>query len=115
MSRAAGCAAVCLTLIALLGLGIAVAVRDPVVATGDMLAVLYLFPVAALAAPPGRAAALEQAGPITAGLDSLATVGPGGLPLTPWQGLGVAALWAAAALLAVARCCAARRLTGSHH
>jgi len=45
---------------------------------------------------------LEQAGPLTAGADSLATTGLAGLPLTPWQGLGVAAAWAAGALAAAA-------------
>jgi ABC-2 type transport system permease protein len=34
-----------------------------------------------------------------AGLYIQATVGVQSLPLTPWQGLGVTALWAAGALL----------------
>lgn len=97
--RAALCAALCLTLTALLGLGIAVAVRDPVVASGVALAVLYLFPVAAgLVSDPAVQRHLEQAGPLTAGADSLASAGLAALPLTPWQGLGVAAAWAAGAL-----------------
>jgi ABC-2 type transport system permease protein len=100
MCRAAGCAALYLTLVALLGLGVTAAVRDPAAAAGTVLGLLYLFPVAAGLAGPALRRRLEQAGPMTAGLDSLATAGPGGLPLTPWQGLGVAALWAAAALLA---------------
>jgi ABC-2 type transport system permease protein len=97
--RAALCAALYLTLTALLGLGIAVAVRDPVAASGVTLAVLYLFPVAAgLVSDPAAQRHLEQAGPLTAGADSLATTGLADLPLTPWQGLGVAAAWAAGAL-----------------
>ena len=36
---------------------------------------------------------------MTAGLYIQATVGVAALPLTPWQGLGVLALWAAGALL----------------
>jgi ABC-2 type transport system permease protein len=97
--RAALCAALCLTLTALLGLGITVAVRDSVAASGVTLAVLYLFPVAAgLVSDPVVQRHLEQAGPLTAGADSLATAGLAGLPLTPWQGLGVAAAWAAGAL-----------------
>jgi ABC-2 type transport system permease protein len=100
MWRAAGCAALYLTLVALLGLGVTAALRDAAAATGTVLGLLYLFPVAAGLAGPAVQRRLEQAGPMTAGLDSLATAGVGGLPLTPWQGLGVAALWAAAALLA---------------
>ncbi len=34
-----------------------------------------------------------------AGFDAQATVGLKALPLTPWQGLGVVALWAVGALL----------------
>jgi ABC-2 type transport system permease protein len=34
-----------------------------------------------------------------AGQDALATTGLNSLPLTPWQGLGVVALWTAGALL----------------
>jgi len=41
---------------------------------------------------------LEQIGPMTAGLSIQATTNLSGLPLTPWQGLGVLALWAAGAL-----------------
>ena len=36
---------------------------------------------------------------MTAGLYIQATTGVGTLPLTPWQGLGVTALWAAGALI----------------
>jgi ABC-2 type transport system permease protein len=36
---------------------------------------------------------------MTAGLYIQATVGVRALPLTPWQGLGVLALWAAGALI----------------
>jgi len=100
MTRAAGCAALYLTLVALLGLGVATAVRDAVAATGITLGLLYLFPVAAsLAGDPTVARRLEQVSPMFAGLDSQSTTGLGALPLTPWQGLGVVALWAAGALL----------------
>ena len=36
---------------------------------------------------------------LPAGLDAQATIGVNSLPLTPWQGLGVVALWAVGALL----------------
>ena len=42
---------------------------------------------------------LQQFGPLPAGLDAQATTGLNRLPLTPWQGLGVVALWTAGALL----------------
>jgi ABC-2 type transport system permease protein len=76
MWRAAGCAALYLTLVALLG----------------------LFPVIALAAGHRVARLLEQFGPMSAGTDAMATAGLSGLPLAPWEGLGVVALWTAAAL-----------------
>jgi ABC-2 type transport system permease protein len=98
MWRAAGCAALYLTLVALLGLGVTAVVRDAAVATGAVLGLLYLFPVIALAAGHRVARLLEQFGPMSAGTDAMATAGLSGLPLAPWEGLGVVALWTAAAL-----------------
>ena len=40
----------------------------------------------------------QDVGPMTAGLCIQTTANLSGLPLTPWQGLGVLALWAAGAL-----------------
>jgi ABC-2 type transport system permease protein len=42
---------------------------------------------------------LQQISPMIAGLYIQATVGVHALPLTPWQGLGVLALWAPGALI----------------
>jgi ABC-2 type transport system permease protein len=99
--RAAAGSVLYLALIALLSLGVATAVRDPAVAIGIVLGLLYLFPiVGAVAASPDWQRHLEQIGPMTAGLDIEATTGLRGLPLSPWAGLGVLAAWAAAALLA---------------
>jgi ABC-2 type transport system permease protein len=62
--------------------------------------VLDLFPIAAhLVSGPALARHLDQIGPGPAGLDAQATIGVKSLPLTPWQGLGVVALWAVGALL----------------
>jgi ABC-2 type transport system permease protein len=98
--RAAASAVLYLTLIALLSLGLAAAVRDSAAAIGLVLGVLYLFPLAAdLVSSPALARHLDQIGPLPAGLDAQATIGVHGLPLTPWPGLGVVALWAAGALL----------------
>ena len=89
-----------LTLIALFSLGVATAVRDSAAAVGIVLGVLYLFPIAAsLASDATLARHLEQIGPMSAGLDIQATIGVRGLPLGPWEGLGVVTLWAAGALL----------------
>ena len=98
--RAACGSVLYLALIALLSLGIATAVRDSAVAIGTVLALLYLFPiVAAVVSNQHWQRHLEQIGPMTAGLYIQATVGVRALPLTPWQGLGVLALWTAGALI----------------
>jgi ABC-2 type transport system permease protein len=98
--RAACGSVLYLALIALLALGIATTVRDPTVATGAVLALLYLVPVvAAVVSNQHWQRHLEQISPMTAGLYIQATVGVRTLPLTPWQGLGVLALWAAGALI----------------
>ncbi len=98
--RAAVGAVVYLTLIALLSLGLAAAVRDSAAAIGLVLSALYLFPIAAaLVSRPALARHLDQIGPLPAGLDAQATIGMNSLPLTPWQGLGVVAVWTLGALL----------------
>jgi ABC-2 type transport system permease protein len=98
--RAAAAAVLYLTLVGLLSLGVAAAVRDSAAAIGLVLGVLYLFPIAAdVVSNPTLARHLDQIGPLSAGLDAQATIGVHSLPLTPWQGLGVVALWTAGALL----------------
>ena len=98
--RAAVGAVMYLTLIALLSLGVAAAVRDSAVAIGLVLGLLYVFPiVASLVSDPTVSRHLQQIGPLSAGLDVQATTGVNSLPLTPWQGLGVVVLWTAGALL----------------
>jgi ABC-2 type transport system permease protein len=97
--RAAVGSVLYLTLIALLALGVAAAVRDSAVSIGLVLALLYLFPVIASALTPSWSRHLQQIGPMSAGLAIQATGGLRNLPLAPWQGLGVLALWAAGALI----------------
>jgi ABC-2 type transport system permease protein len=98
--RATVGAVVYLTLIALLSLGVGAAVRDSAAAIGLVLALLYLFPVvASLASDATFARCLQQIGPLSVGLDVQATIGMESLSLTPWQGLGVVALWTVGALL----------------
>jgi ABC-2 type transport system permease protein len=99
--RAAAGSVLYLVLIGLLSLGVATAVREPAVAIGLVLALLFLFPIIAhVAISQEWQRHLEQAGPMTAGLAVQATTGLHALPIQPWAGLGVLAAWAAAALLA---------------
>jgi len=98
--RAAAGTVVYLMLIALLSLGVAAAVRDSAAAIGLVLGLLYLSPIlASFVSDATLARRLQQIGPLSAGLDVQATIGVKSLPLTPWQGLGVVALWTAGALL----------------
>lgn len=98
--RAAAGTVLYFALVALLALGITTAVRDSAAGIGTALGVLYLFPIAAQVVPDAIVARhLDQVSPMMAGLDIQATVGLGSLPLTPWQGLGVTALWAVGALI----------------
>ncbi|MQY10819.1 hypothetical protein SRB5_09320 [Streptomyces sp. RB5] len=81
-----------LVLIALLGLGIATAVRDSATGIGIVLGLLYVVPLLSLAVgDPHWQRVLRRIAPMSAGL---------GPPLSPWAGLGATAGWAAAALLA---------------
>jgi ABC-2 type transport system permease protein len=97
--RAAAGSVLYLALIALLALGVATAVRDSAVSIGLVLGLIYLFPVIAGALNPHWSRHLEQIGPMSAGELIQATADLRSLPLTPWQGLGVLALWAAGALI----------------
>ena len=98
--RAAAGSVLYLVLIALLALGVTTAVRDSAVGTGLVLGLLYLFPIASAVVPDHTLSRhLEQAAPMTAGLWIQVTAGVRSLPLTPWQGLGVLALWALGALI----------------
>ena len=90
-----------LALIALLALGVTTAVRDSATGIGLVLGLLYLFPIVSAVIPDQVLSRhLEQISPMTAGLYIQATTNLRSLPLTPWQGLGVLAAWAAGAMLA---------------
>ena len=98
--RAAAGSVLYLALIALLSLGIATVMREPAVAIGIVLGLLYLAPIIAPLLNQHWHRHLEQISPTTAGLTIQATTGLRSLPISPWGGLGVLAAWAAAALLA---------------
>jgi ABC-2 type transport system permease protein len=97
--RAAAGSVLYLGLIALLSTGVAAIVRDPAVAIGAVLALLYVFPViAAFVGNPTWHNRIERYSPM-AGLNIQATTGLHNLPITPWAGLGVLAIWACVALI----------------
>jgi ABC-2 type transport system permease protein len=98
--RAAGGSVLYLTLVTLLSLGVATAVRDSAAAIGIVLGLLYLIPIiATVVHSQGWHRHLQQVAPMTAGLAIQATTGLGDLPIGPWAGLGVLAAWATAGLL----------------
>ncbi|MFG1922299.1 ABC transporter permease [Cryptosporangium sp. NPDC048952] len=98
-----------LVLIALLGLGAAAVTRNSASATGLVLALLYMAPiVAGVLSDPDWKRHLRQVSPSDAGLAVQSTIGLDQLPIQPWHGLGVLALWAALALLAGALALRAR-------
>ncbi|WBO61785.1 ABC transporter permease subunit [Streptomyces camelliae] len=98
--RAVAGSAIYLVLVALLALGVAAAVRDAAAAMGVVLGLLYLFPLLShLVTDPQLRRHLAQIGPMPAGLAVQATTDLRHLPIGPWAGLGVLALWAAGALL----------------
>jgi ABC-2 type transport system permease protein len=99
--RATGGSVLYLALIALLSLGIATLVRDPAAAIGATLGVLYLVPILlGVITDPTWRRHIQQLAPSSAGLAIQDTIGLHNLPISPWAGLGVLAVWAAGALFA---------------
>jgi ABC-2 type transport system permease protein len=93
--RAAVGSVLYLVLVALLSVGIATAVRESAMAIG----LLYLLPLLAqVVSDPAWQRHLEQIAPMTAGLSIQATTKLQSLPISPWAGLGVLAVWSAGAL-----------------
>jgi ABC-2 type transport system permease protein len=99
--RAAAGSVLYLVLVALLSLGLAAAVRESALATGTSLGLLYLPPILTALTVTNKVwlHRLERYTPMNAGLTIQNTTGLRGLPITPWGGLGVLAVWAAGALL----------------
>jgi ABC-2 type transport system permease protein len=100
--RAAGGSVLYLGLIALFSLGLAAALRDSGAAIAVMLGLLYIVPLLTDLGTldPRWEHRLQEWGPMTAGLAIQATRSLKTLPIGPWPGLGVLALWATGALLA---------------
>ena len=84
-----------------MSLGVAVIVRDSATSIGVVLALLYLFPIiGSFIGNEHWQHRLERWTPTVAGLNIQDTIGLRSLVITPWAGLGVLAIWAAAAMLA---------------
>ena len=100
--RAAAGSVLYLALIGLFSLGLATALRDSGASIAVTLGLLYIVPLLTDLGTldPRWEHRLQQWGPMTAGLAIQATKDLKKLPIGPWQGLGVLAAWAAAALLA---------------
>lgn len=97
--RAAVGSVLYLILVTLLAVGITFAVRDGGVAAGAILALLYLFPLLIhVVTDAWLQRQLARLGPMPAGLTIQATTGLDRLPISPWTGLGVLAIWSAAGL-----------------
>ena len=97
--RAAGGTVIYLTLIALLSLGLAAVIRDTAVSIGAVVSLLYLPPLLAQIVGGTLAREIKQSAPMTAGLAIQHTTNLRTLPIRPWAGLGVAAGWAAVAMV----------------
>lgn len=99
--RAAVGSVLYLALIGLIGLGTALVVRSSATAVGIVLGLLFFFPVLTqVIDDPDWQRLLQQVAPMTAGLSVQTTIGVDRLPIGPWEGLGVVALWASGALAA---------------
>jgi ABC-2 type transport system permease protein len=99
--RAAAGSVLYFWLIAMLGLGVAAAVRESGVATTLVLGLLYVLPIiGSLILNPHWERRFQRYSPTDAGLAIQATRNLGKLPIGPWEGLGVLACWAAIAMLA---------------
>ncbi|WP_026416001.1 ABC transporter permease [Actinomadura oligospora] len=97
--RAAAGTVLYLGLVALLSLGLATALRDSGAAIITVLSVLYAVPILTrLVSSEHWKRRLEKYAPMKAGLSVQATKNLAELPLSPWHGLGVLALYAVGCL-----------------
>jgi ABC-2 type transport system permease protein len=98
--RAAAGSVLYLSLVAILSMGVAALVREAAPTIGVVLGLLYLFPiVTGFINNQTWHRRLERYSPM-AGLNIQATTGLKSLVIGPWAGLGVFAIWTAAAILA---------------
>lgn len=99
--RAAGGSVLYLVLVALLSLGLAIALRDSGLAITVVLGLVLVLPlIGKLVFNAHWERRFQRYSPMDAGLAVQATRNVARLPIGPWEGLGVMGLWTAAALLA---------------
>jgi ABC-2 type transport system permease protein len=102
-ARAIAGTAAYLAVIALFSLGVATMLRRSGAAIGVLLGVLYVPTMTALALPDDARTTVQKLSPMTAGLSVQRTIErTDSVPISPWAGLGVTCLWAAAAMAAAA-------------
>jgi ABC-2 type transport system permease protein len=98
--RAAAGSVLYLLLVALLSLGLAVALRESAVTATVVLGLMYVLPLLALVSLSRLwQHRIERWTPMEAGLSIQATRNLAKLAIAPWPGLGVLAAWTAAALI----------------
>jgi ABC-2 type transport system permease protein len=101
--RAYGGTVLYLGLVAIVALGLGFVVRHTGGTVTLVLGLLYLAPIITIAvSDPRWREWIEQVSPMTAGLSIQATLRLDALPISPWRGLGVVALYAAASTAAAA-------------
>ena len=99
--RAYGGTVLYLGLVALLSLGVAFVVRHTGGTVTILLVMLYVTPiVSVVVTDPRWREWIEKVSPMTAGLSIQATLRLHALPISPWSGLGVLALYAVGAVAA---------------
>lgn len=99
--RAAVGSVLYLALIGLFSLGVATAVRESAVAITVVLGLVYVVPIlGGLTLSPHWERRFDRYAPTNAGLAIQATKGLAKLPIGPWEGLAVLAVWAIVAMMA---------------
>jgi ABC-type transport system involved in multi-copper enzyme maturation permease subunit len=93
-------AAVYLTLIGLLGIGLGFLIRNTAGAIATLFGIVLVAPLLAQALPSPYSTDVAKYLPLNAGQRIIQTVRPDPNLLAPWTGIGVLALYAAAALIA---------------
>lgn len=93
-------AALYLTLVGLLGIGLGFLIRNTAGAIATLFGIVLVAPLLAQALPSPYSTDVAKYLPLMAGQRIIQTVGPDPNLLAPWVGIGVLALYAAAALIA---------------
>jgi ABC-2 type transport system permease protein len=93
-------AALYLTLIGLLGVGLGFLIRNTAGAIATLFGIVLVAPLLANALPTPYSTDISKYLPLNAGSQILTTVNPDPNMLSPWAGIGVTALYALAALIA---------------